>query len=63
MQGRAHRVHFEVDQLTPGQRDDHLPHVQCTLCDVLLAWRTPFVDTLVGPDVPDPVRVNLKAEQ
>ena len=58
--GATDRVHLEVDQLSPGQRDDHLPLVDGAAHDGLLARGLPLVHALVRADVADPVRVHLR---
>ena len=55
----AYRVHFEVDELSAREGDNDLPTVDRALHDLLLAWRLPLVDPLVGPDVANAVRIDL----
>lgn len=55
----TYRIHLEVHQLATGQRNDHLPLIDGTLGDGLLARGFPLVDTLVRPDVPNAVRIDL----
>jgi hypothetical protein len=55
-------VHLKVDQFPTGQCNDHLSLVDGTLGDVLFAWRSPLVHTLVGPNVTNTFWVDLKDE-
>ena len=58
-----YRVHLEVDKFSSGEGDDHLTLVDRTTHDVLLSGRAPLVHSLVGANVTDSFRVDLKTNK
>ena len=56
-------LHFEVDDFTPRQGDDHLPLIAGCVCDDLAARRSPLVHATPRRDVPEALRVNLQQGQ
>ena len=58
-----YRVHLKVDEFSTSERDDHLTLVNGATHDVLLSGRTPLVHSLVGANVTDAFRVDLKTNK
>lgn len=55
----TYRIHFEVNKLASGQRNDNLALVDCTFDDRFLVRCLPLVDSPVGANVTDAVWVDL----
>lgn len=55
----THRIHFEVDQLTARQCNDHLTLIDSTFANGLSTRRLPFIDTFIGANVANTLWIDL----